>query len=174
MPSKRRLNGRHTNFQRGNCSNVRCSNCKSCVHKDKAIKVLNMKPLLNSGAKQDFLKAEAPSDVRNTRIIVLKTYCMSCARATRVVTTSALRIPTSSGRRILWEKCQKRLQEKRRSCSVALAANSTKESDKLETQNVSRKFTSSVSSSVREAVSRKQRAESQNAAPISTTQAVAT
>ena len=108
---------------------MRCSNCHACVHKDKAIKSIGLKPLLDAGAKQDFKKAEAGVDIINLKLVVSRVYCMSCARGSKVVTSSALRVPKSCGRRILWEKCNKRLQERRRSCRAQLAANVTKETN---------------------------------------------
>merc|ERR1711911_505181 len=89
MPKKRRNNGRRSNKHRGSVSNVNCSKCHSCVRKDKAIRKITIRPLLDYGARHDFEKAQAQGHALTFKTVTHGYYCMSCARHMRVVRASA-------------------------------------------------------------------------------------
>ena len=84
MPKKRRNNGR-SKKNRGNTTNVVCSNCRRMVAKDKAIVKFTVRDIIDGGSKDDITSVQHYAQFYFPKTFNKLTYCVSCACHARIV-----------------------------------------------------------------------------------------
>ena len=86
MPKKRR-NGGKDRYGRGAAKFVRCSNCRRCVPKDKAVKKFQVRNMVEAAAQGDLAAASVyPSGTYTLpKLYIKQQYCISCAVHARYV-----------------------------------------------------------------------------------------
>ena len=70
---------------RGNTTNVVCSNCGRQVAKDKCIKKFTVRDIIDSGSKDDISNVQHYPEYAFPKSFNKLTYCVSCACHARIV-----------------------------------------------------------------------------------------
>ena len=84
MPRKRRNNGKNRK-NRGNTTNVFCTNCGRVVPKDKCIKKFTVRDIIDASSKDDIRAVQHYEEFFYPKCFNKLTYCVSCACHARIV-----------------------------------------------------------------------------------------
>ncbi|MES1923420.1 40S ribosomal protein S26, partial [Bonamia ostreae] len=84
MTKKRRNNGKDR-CNRGHVKPVRCSNCSRCVAKDKAVRKLMVRNMVEIAAQKDIIENSAYEEMEIPKFYINLSYCISCAIHLRLV-----------------------------------------------------------------------------------------